>query len=201
MWHFAVRLRRFHIVSGDVMWLLLLLLQPFNRYQKGKTNLVLNEAREDGVLGCSGISWTIYKQSAPPSRQITTPTPHHSIFTGRMLFVTTSQQDKCIEGRWCDVSCVKIQNCLYMLIFLQLPARRLYYLSGTSKITALKSVQQQRLNAVEANWSYGIFFLLFCFTHWVLCVITTVVKITFYIARYALQSTRMRVSPGTFTQV
>jgi len=120
MWHFAVRLRRFHIVSGDVMWLLLLLqqqllLQPFNGlfsrtslYQKGKTNLVLNEAKQDGVLGCSGISWTIYKQSAPPSRQITTPTPHHSIFTGRMLFVTTNQQDKCIEGRWCDVSCVKI---------------------------------------------------------------------------------------------
>jgi len=31
-------------------------------------------------LGCSGISWAIGKQSAPRSRQITTPTPHHSIF-------------------------------------------------------------------------------------------------------------------------
>ena len=31
----------------------------------------------------SGISWTIYKQSAPQSRQITTPTPHHSVFTAR----------------------------------------------------------------------------------------------------------------------
>ena len=68
--------------------LLLLLLQPFNglfsrttwvrRYQKGKTSLDLNEARDDGVLGCSGISWTIGKQSAPHSRQITTPTPHHT---------------------------------------------------------------------------------------------------------------------------
>ena len=28
----------------------------------------------------SGISWTICKQSAPGSRQITTPIPHHSIF-------------------------------------------------------------------------------------------------------------------------
>jgi len=36
--------------------------------------------RDDGVLGCSGISWTIGKQSAPRSRQITTPIPHHSIF-------------------------------------------------------------------------------------------------------------------------
>jgi len=31
-------------------------------------------------LGCSGISWTICKQSAARFRQITAPTPHHSIF-------------------------------------------------------------------------------------------------------------------------
>ena len=51
----------------------------------------LNEARDDGILGCSGISWTICKQSAPCCRQITTPTCHHSIFTGRMLFLTPNQ--------------------------------------------------------------------------------------------------------------
>ena len=34
-----------------------LLLHPFNsQYQKGRTNLDLNEATDDGVLGCSGIS-------------------------------------------------------------------------------------------------------------------------------------------------
>ena len=33
-----------------------------------------------GFWDGSGISWTIYKQSAPRSRQITTPIPHHSIF-------------------------------------------------------------------------------------------------------------------------
>ena len=49
-------------------------------YQKGKTSLDLNEARYNGVLGCSGISWTISKQSVPHSGQITTPTPHHSVF-------------------------------------------------------------------------------------------------------------------------
>ena len=59
------------------------LLPPFNglfsrttsvsRYQKGKTSLDLNEARDDGVFGCSGISWTICKQSAPHCRQMTTP--------------------------------------------------------------------------------------------------------------------------------
>jgi len=32
-------------------------------------SLDLNEARDDGVPGCSGISWTICKQSAPRSRQ------------------------------------------------------------------------------------------------------------------------------------
>jgi len=51
-----------------------------SRYQKGKTSLDLNEARDDGDLRCSGISWTIRKQSAPRSRQITTLTPHHSNF-------------------------------------------------------------------------------------------------------------------------
>jgi len=32
-----------------------------SRYQKGKIILDLNEARNDGVFGCSGISWTICK--------------------------------------------------------------------------------------------------------------------------------------------
>ena len=45
-----------------------------------------------GFWDGSGISWTICKQSAPQSRQITIPTPHHSIFTGRMLILTPNQQ-------------------------------------------------------------------------------------------------------------
>ena len=51
-----------------------------------------------GFWDGSGISWTICKQSAPRSRQITTPTPHQSIFTGRMLFRTRSQQRQSTEG-------------------------------------------------------------------------------------------------------
>ena len=39
----------------------------------------------------SGISWAICK-SAPRSRQITTPVPHHSFFTGRMPFLLPNQQ-------------------------------------------------------------------------------------------------------------
>ena len=48
-----------------------------SQYQKGKTSLDLNEARDDGVLGCSGISGTICKQSAPRSRQ----KPHRYLIT------------------------------------------------------------------------------------------------------------------------
>jgi len=44
-----------------------------SRYQKGKTSLDLNEATDDGVLRCGGISWTVCKQSASRCRQITTP--------------------------------------------------------------------------------------------------------------------------------
>jgi len=84
------------------------LLHPFNglfsrtacvsRYQKGKTSLDLNEARDNEVLGCSGISWTICKESAPRSREITTPAPHHSSFTGRMLFLTPNQERQSTKG-------------------------------------------------------------------------------------------------------
>jgi len=51
------------------------------------------------MTGCgdgSGISWTICKQSAPRSRQITTPTPHHSIFRDWMLFMMPNQQLKVV---------------------------------------------------------------------------------------------------------
>ena len=70
--------------------LLLLLLHPFNglfsrttwvsRYQKGKTSLDLNEARYGEVLGCSGISWTICKQSTPRSRHNHTNTPSLNLY-------------------------------------------------------------------------------------------------------------------------
>jgi len=83
-------------MTKTTILLLLQLLHPFNGlfsrttqvswYQKGKISLDLNEARYDGVLGCTGISY-ICKQSASRSRQITTPTPHHSILTGWMLFL------------------------------------------------------------------------------------------------------------------
>ena len=50
------------------------------------------------MMGCSGISWTTCKQSAPRSRQITTTSPQHSIFSGRVLFLTPKQRCQSTEG-------------------------------------------------------------------------------------------------------
>ena len=47
----------------------------------------------------SGISWAMCK-STPRSRQITTPTPKHSVFTGQMPFLLPNQQRQCAEGKW-----------------------------------------------------------------------------------------------------
>jgi len=49
------------------------------------------------TLSGSGISWAICK-SAPRPRQITTPAPHHSLFTGRMPFLPPNQQRQNTEG-------------------------------------------------------------------------------------------------------
>ena len=154
------------------------LLHPFNglfsrttwvsRYQKVKTSLDLNEARDDGPLHITTVArtgrriehllltkvsdrdrnvkvnkvwlwliWYSYKcftnlknmfneerwwgfgmqwhqldhasnLFAPSSRQITTPTPHQSIFTGRMLFLTPIQQCQSIhisQHSTSDVKC------------------------------------------------------------------------------------------------
>jgi len=90
-WHHCLRTRTFCPSEGLLP--LLLLRHPFNclfsrttwvsRHQKGKTSLDLNEARDDQL--------DHMKQSAPPCRQITTPTPQQ-FFTGRMLFLLLNQQ-------------------------------------------------------------------------------------------------------------
>ena len=52
--------------------------------------------KQETVSG-NGISWAICK-SAPSSRQITTPAPHHSVFSGRMPFLLPNQQRQSTEG-------------------------------------------------------------------------------------------------------
>ena len=57
--------------------------------------------KQETVNGC-GISWAICK-SAPRSRQITMPAPHHSFFTGRMLFLPPYQQRQSTEGNYANI--------------------------------------------------------------------------------------------------
>jgi len=65
-------------------------------YQKGKTIWIL--LKQEAVSG-SGISWALCK-SAPRSRQITMPAPHHLVFfTGRTPFLPPNQQRESIEGK------------------------------------------------------------------------------------------------------
>ena len=49
----------------------------------------------------AGSSWTICKQSAPHFRQITTPVPYHSIFTG----LAPNQQCQSTELDWNEMNC------------------------------------------------------------------------------------------------
>ena len=92
--------------------LLLLLLHPFNglfsraiwvsQYQKGKTSLDLNEARDSVVLWCSCISWTMCKQSAPRSRD------NH-----RCSFLMPNQQCQSTEGNiWPAHYCNNLHLCV-----------------------------------------------------------------------------------------
>jgi len=74
---------------------------PFSRttrvgqYQKSKTNLDFTEARDS--------EWQWHQlgaicKSAPRSRQITMPTPHHSFFTGRMPFRHPTNSVKALKA-------------------------------------------------------------------------------------------------------
>ena len=77
-----------------------------------------------GFWDGSGISWTICKQSAPRSRHITTPAPHHSIFTGWMLFlmspnhtVSKHWRQRCsnmncrqLHRAWCHLRCSRCDH-------------------------------------------------------------------------------------------
>jgi len=100
--------------------LLLLLLHPFNglfsrktwvsRYQKGKTSLDLNEARDGEVLESNGISRTLCKQYALHSREIT----NHSS-TSSLNFL----QAGCFS--WHPANSVKALIHPVMCLYLSLP--------------------------------------------------------------------------------
>jgi len=74
-----------------------------SRYQKNKKKSRFYSSERQSQYfywqSGSGISWAICK-SAPCSRQITMPAPHHSsFFTDRMPFLPPNQQCQSTEGR------------------------------------------------------------------------------------------------------
>jgi len=83
--------------------LLLLLDGLFSRttwvswYQKSKTSLDFNGARDDGILGCSGICWTM--QTICTSLQMDSHTNTSSLnFYSPMLLLMPKQQCQSTEG-------------------------------------------------------------------------------------------------------
>jgi len=92
--------------SGATQAMCLLLLPRWAGTRKVKPIWIL--LKQETVCG-NGISWAICK-SAPRSRQITTPAPHHSrsFFTGRMHFLPPNQQRQSTEGFLVDTSQTQI---------------------------------------------------------------------------------------------
>jgi len=88
--------------------LLLLLLHLFNgffsrttcisRHQKGKPFWILVEQEMMGWQWHQLDRLQIIRTSL---QQITTPVPHHSVFTGRMPFLPPNQQRQSTEGKEC----------------------------------------------------------------------------------------------------
>jgi len=73
--------------------------------------------KQETVSG-SGIHWAICK-SAPSSRQTTTPAPHHSVFTGRMPFLSPNQQRQSTERNWVSKQCDKISRSqVHVMLFI-----------------------------------------------------------------------------------
>ena len=76
----------------------ILISHPFNGPFSGTIQVSRYQKRlKQQTMSDSGISWAICK-SAPRSRQITTPAPHRSVFTGRMPFLPPNQQRRSTEG-------------------------------------------------------------------------------------------------------
>jgi len=105
-----------------------------------------------GFWDGSDISCTICKQSAPRSRQTTTPTSHRSMFTGRMLFLTPNQQRQSTEGRipdeiisfsceWINLSCFSLSAATHSKHgCIDTPRRSFSFLGGTTGDAAITRI-------------------------------------------------------------
>ena len=74
-----------------------------SRYYKGKTNLDFTEARD------SEWQWhQLDHMHVCTLLQTNTPAPHHSVFTGRMPFLSPNQQRQSTEGT--NIIYMQLQN-------------------------------------------------------------------------------------------
>ena len=120
-----------------------------------------------GFRDGSGISWTICKQSAHWSRQITTPTPRHSIFPDRMLFRMPIQQHwrPCLQCGQCHIYSWRRKLNTELLVFCQVGRKTL----SQSVISYWVQLFMQKI--VSWFWKLG---RLYCFmlTSWCVCVVS-----------------------------
>jgi len=99
--------------------------------------------KQETVSG-SGIIWNICK-SAPRSRQITTPAPHHSVFfTGRMPFLLPNQQHQSTEGKSETDSVTSAENRKGKNVCRYLNARERFLISAVESYCNSERLRQFR---------------------------------------------------------
>ena len=103
----------------------------------------------------SGISWAIRK-SAPRSRQITMPVPHHSFFTGRMPFLLPNQQR---QSNWGKYKVTIINTCklrrlsILMCILFKMPTMHSMHIKHHQTYIYPTFTSQRRLK-IKAKHNY-----------------------------------------------
>ena len=119
-----------------------------------------------------GISWAICK-SAPRCRQITTPEPHNSVFTGWMPFLPPNQQRQSTEGTkqyiYCYWQNLRQKNRCNAHLTLLLPIlNKIYWISSflchtyLPVYTLLDNAAMKKLASMEWNENNHKFSFLTC---------------------------------------
>jgi len=102
----------------------------------------------------SGISWAICK-SAPRSRQITTPAPHRSVFTGRMPFLPPNHQCQSTEGTYLVIVSIAYYA---SIVYFALAAVTVH----SSHMTVPSSASWSRFSPGFVNWHVSTMWFMVC---------------------------------------
>ena len=142
-----------------------------------------------GFWDGSGISGTICKQSAPLCEQITTPTPIHSIITGRMLFLMPNRQCQSTEGNSTgDVLLLLSRKCCAF-------ESRSRFESGFESGSRLEYWSECRLKSRQESGSWLDSRSRFTLLRVLVCWLTDT---GFAVLVPVSQQTEIRVSPGEY---